>query len=118
MAVVGPTVYADSLPAIPLQTPIVQDDRLETNCYLYAQSLIPNLPHTYDIIPNSIFPNLGGLVILDYNGVTHYVVVKEVLENGIWIKESNFGGSGIQERFLTWEDLEKHQAKYWHALES
>lgn len=94
--------------------PIVEKiDYVACNCYLYIKNKIPDFPNTKDLIPNSIYPTVGGVIILQYK-VPHYVLVEKVIEEGVWIAESNFGGCGYSKRLLTWQDLEEHQAVYWY----
>lgn len=88
-------------------------DTLSNNCYLYIKSIIPNLPRTSELTANSNYPSLSGITILDYDGLIHYVKNTKVVEDGVWIKESNFIKGEYTTRFLTWDYLEEHKAQYW-----
>lgn len=91
-------------------------DPIASNCYLFVKSLIPSFPQTKDLLENSIFPVVGGAIILDYGKLKHYVYVTEVKELGVWIKETNFGCDCYAKRFLTWEYLHLHSAQYWRVV--
>ncbi len=112
------TIEQVKIPVVEAQTiELDKEDPLASNCYLYAKSLVPNLPRTSEIVTNTVFPNLGGITVLDYRGTTHYVVNQKITADGVLIKESNFGGPGYSERFLTWEYLKEHNARYWNQVE-
>jgi hypothetical protein len=103
-------VYAEEPP------PVVEDvvvDVLASNCYLYVKSLVPELPRTAELLPNTNYPNILGIVILDYDGLKHYAKVTSVLVEGIWIKESNFVKGGYTSRIVSWDYLKDHNAQYW-----
>jgi hypothetical protein len=75
------------------------------NCYLLAEVLTDyKLPRMIDIIPNEIYPKVGGLVILRYTNNKHIVVVTKVTEEGIWIREANFKPCALGSRLLSWQD--------------
>lgn len=106
-----PIAHAEAAP-VPL---VEQVDPLASNCYLYLKSLIPNLPRTSDMVPNSITPVVNQTVILSYGDVIHYAYITAVETEGIRIKESNFGGPGYTSRFLEWSYLESHSARYFRV---
>lgn len=108
-------VLASTTPPI---SPVVRPyDPIAYNCYLYIQTLIVGLPMTSQIVPNSIYPTVSGITILEYHGVLHYVKNLEVTELGEWIKESNFIAGEYTTRFLSWEYLLEYNAQYWYPLE-
>lgn len=74
------------------------------NCYLYAKLFIKDLPKMADILPNTDYPNVGGLIIFSYAGVKHIAVIEQVLEKGIYIKEANFHSNLIARRLVKWDD--------------
>jgi len=99
----------------PLEAP-KQAPRDETayNCYMLVKSRIPEFPLTKDLVPNSIYPVKGGVVLLDYNGTPHYALTPDEVEvEGYWIDESNFESGKYTRRFITWEYARSHGAKYW-----
>jgi hypothetical protein len=103
-----------------LEAPVVIEEKIDYvagNCWLYLKSKIPSWPNTKDLIPNSVHPVVGGAIILQYK-VPHYVLVEKVIEEGVWISESNFGGPGYSKRLLSWEYLKDHSAKYWYVPDS
>lgn len=118
MSIFSPTkIEASSLPD---PVPIIEEikrDEVACNCWLYIKNKIASWPNTKDIVANSIYPTVGGVTILNYDGILHYVWNREVTEAGIWIKESNFYNCEYSTRFLTWDYLKDHQALYWHVPE-
>lgn len=120
ISIVAPqqALAAESLPPPPplverARMPVIE--RIESNCYLLVKSKIPTLPSTKFIKSNSISPVKNQVVVLDYDGLTHYAYILEVKEDGIKILESNFGKEMIQERFLTWSHLTEHKAFYYRV---
>ncbi len=98
----------------PLEAPTVPDiNRMENNCYLYIKSKIPTLKPTKDIKPNSVYPNLNGLTIINYDGVIHYMFNEEVKELGIWISECNYEAGKCGKRLLTWQYLKDRKAEFY-----
>lgn len=86
------------------------------NCYAFAKVLVDyKLPPMREIVPNSIVPRVGGLVILYYGKVKHIAVIQEVSEIGIRIREANYEPCALGERTLTWSQLVK--AGYWHPID-
>lgn len=94
-------------PELPLESTI------EGNCYLYVRSKIKDLPSTKDIIPNSIYPNVGGVTVINYDGLRHYMLNEQVTEEGLRISECNFVKGKCGERLLTWEYLIEKKAQYY-----
>lgn len=94
---------------MPVEVPI---DLLAGNCYLYVQSLTGWLPRTSQIVPNTIYPVVGGVIVLWYGNTPHYVYVAGVLEEGVRVKHSNFGKPGYYENLFSWNYLEEHKASY------
>ncbi len=119
---ISPTVYAFETEVIP-EAPIVEEKKPNTNteecnCWLFIKRRMPWLPdQTKNIIPNSDYPIVGGVTMLEYGEKKHYVENTKVVKEGVWIKESNFGKCGYSERLLTWAYLKEHNAKYIHAPE-
>lgn len=75
------------------------------NCYSYAQAIVDyELPKMFDIVPNSNYPRVGGLVVLRYKNNKHIAVVKSVSHDGIIIKEANFEPCLVGERLIKWDD--------------
>lgn len=74
------------------------------NCYAFAQVLTSKLPKMMDIVPNSNYPRVGGLVVLRYKNNKHIGVVDEVVKEGVWIREANFEPCKIGKRLIEWED--------------
>jgi len=83
------------------------------NCYSYAKILIDKLPPMKEIIENTKYPNVGGLIIIWYGNIKHIAVIEKVVKNGIYVKEANYKKCYIGKRFLTWDYLKNKEAKYW-----
>jgi hypothetical protein len=76
------------------------------NCFSYAQVLTDyKLPKMMEILPNSNYPRVGGLVILRYKNDKHIGVVDEVIKEGVWIREANFKPCLTSRRLIEWDDL-------------
>lgn len=103
--------YAQEAPAVPPEAPVT--NAIACNCYLYVKARIPSFPLTKDVFPNSAVPVVGGVIIMQYPRLVHYVIVTAISKEGVYIDESNFKHCVIAPRFLTWEYLGAHQAKYW-----
>ena len=73
------------------------------NCWAYA-SLFNKLPRMIDIVPNTNYPRVGGLVVLRYKNEKHVATVTSVEKDGFWVKEANFRPCEIGTRFIKWED--------------
>lgn len=73
------------------------------NCYAYA-SLFNKLPRMVDIVPNSNYPRVGGLVVFRYANEKHLATVVSVEQEGFWVKEANFSPCVIGNRFVSWQD--------------
>lgn len=114
-------LHAQALEA-PLQMPVeatttAKYDPLASNCYLYVRSKILTFPLTKDLVPNSPVPIPGGVVILDYNGTPHYALTPyEYTKEGVFLDESNFKKGTYTQRFVDWEYLKNHNAKYWYQI--
>lgn len=79
------------------------------------QSLIPDLPRTAEIVPNSVYPVVGGVTVLMYRETPHYAFNTAVTEEGVMIQETNFVHGKYTSRLLTWQYLQEHQAWYWRT---
>ena len=75
------------------------------NCYAFANVLTDyKLPKMRDILPNSNYPRVGGLVILRYTNDKHIAIVQSVETDGFWIREANFEACKLGRRFIDWND--------------
>jgi len=84
------------------------------NCYAFATAMLGRLPKMAEIIPNSTYPRIGGLAIMQYKD-KHIGVIQEVTEEGFWIKEANYEPYKITKRQIKWND--PHILGYWSKLE-
>lgn len=75
------------------------------NCYSYAQAIAGKLPKMMDILPNSNYPRVGGLVVLRYKNAKHIGVISEVVKEGVWIREANFQPCKVGKRLIEWNDV-------------
>ena len=84
------------------------------NCWSFARSKVKGLPSFIkDLVPNSDYPRVGGIIIMDYDGNPHFPVVLKVIEEGVLIEDANFEPAKIEKRLLTWEYLSIHNSQYW-----
>jgi|GEM_PF-3881203 len=102
----------------PLEAPVLAPKlptigRIEYNCYLYIKSKIKSLKPTKEIIPNSIFPNIGGVTIINYDGTIHYMLNEKVEEEGLTISECNYEEGKCGKRLLTWQYLKDRKAEFY-----
>lgn len=74
------------------------------NCYAFATVLVGRLPKMLDILPNSNYPRVGGLVVLRYKNDKHIGVVQSVEKDGVWIREANFEPCKLGSRLISWDD--------------
>lgn len=107
------TEYIKKQTAAPVEaSSVVLPDPLASNCYMYVKSIAPWLPQTANIESNSIFPVVGGVIVLYYGEKAHYVYVAEVIEEGVEVKHSNFGKPGFYTDTFSWQYLKDHAAVY------
>lgn len=85
------------------------------NCYAFAKVKLGQLPKMAEISGNTLYPRVGGLVIIYYGKLKHVAVIQEVLEGGVKVIEANYEPYLITKRLLTWEYLERYGATYWHS---
>lgn len=84
------------------------EDSVASNCYLYVQSRIPDLPLTKDLKPNSV-PLVGSVAIFDY---PHYAYVEKLGDKGFIVSECNYDAGECGERFVDWGD--EHIIGFWY----
>jgi hypothetical protein len=80
------------------------------NCYAFATAMLGKLPKMAEITPNSDYPRVGGLAIMQYSD-KHIGVVTSVTDEGFWIKEANYEPFKITKRLIKWND--SHIRGYW-----
>jgi hypothetical protein len=74
------------------------------NCYQFVKIFVGNLPRMKEIMSNSRVPRVGGLIILDYNGLKHIAYLVKVSKDGIHVKEANFTPCLAAERLIDFTD--------------
>lgn len=82
------------------------------NCYSFAK-LFASLPKMADIVPNTPYPRVGDIIILQYR-VKHIAVITKVTESGIWVKEANYIPCKTGSRLIEWGDK---NVKGYYTLE-
>lgn len=85
------------------------------NCVSYTKTLVGKLPRMWDIVPNSLYPRIGDLVILRYTNDKHIAVITKVTEAGVWIKEANFKPCALGTRLIEFGD--SHLKGYYSLAE-
>jgi hypothetical protein len=64
-----------------------------------------------EIIPNNLYPKVGGVIILQYGNLKHYAYVEKVGADGIHIAEANFIKCARSKRIIDFND--PHILGYW-----
>lgn len=83
------------------------------SCVKYARTLIPNLPRgdASDFKANGP-PQVGGLVLLDYDGTGHVAVITGFTADGITVSEGNYHHCEKDTRIILLND--PHIIGFWH----
>lgn len=92
------------------------------NCKSYATMLLGKLPPMDEIVGNTSYPNIGGLIIIYYSDgdggiIKHLMVIVKVSKEGVTVKEANYEPCLVGSRLLTWEYLVDREAEYWRFPE-
>lgn len=74
------------------------------NCFQYTKIFVKGLPKMSEVVPNSDYPRVGGLVIFNYKGIKHIAYIVKVSEKGMLVKEANFKPCLTAERFIDFTD--------------
>ena len=74
------------------------------NCYLFVKALLGKIPRMSEINPNTEIPRVGDVAIFYYKGKKHIAVEDEILEDGFFVRESNYEPYKIGRRFIKWND--------------
>ena len=64
---------------------------------------IPKVDSASDLIPNSE-PRVGGLVLFQYEDVSHVAVIKDFVDEGMKVVEGNYKPCEKTERVVAWND--------------
>jgi len=85
------------------------------SCVLTARELGAKLPKgdARELIPNSPFPRVGGVVILRYHEDAHVAYIDKVTSEGLHVQEGNFEKCKQTERVIDFDD--PNIVGYWHA---
>lgn len=88
------------------------------NCYAYLASLIGELPHMADIVPNTT-PHVGAVAVFYYHDkhtgalVKHVALIDKISATGFTVAESNFTHCVFDRRVIAWDD--PHVAGFWSS---
>ena len=82
----------------PAPTPIIEETKIEEpadvcSCVMYVRSRgvdFPQIGYAGNLKVNSLYPRVGGVVLLNYNGLHHLAFIEAVKEDGLHISEQNF----------------------------
>lgn len=84
------------------------------NCKAEVRRLGAKVPMG-DVKPNSLYPRVGGIIILNYNGKLHYAYVVSVEGDGIHISEANYIKCSRTQRVIAFDD--PNTVGFWHEIE-
>jgi surface antigen len=85
------------------------------NCYSVAMNKLGKLPKMANIVSNSNYPRVGGLIIFNYSGLKHIAVIESVEDDGIHVLEGNYKKCEIGRRVVKFDD---HSIiGYWKNVE-
>ncbi len=79
------------------------------NCYLWVKTLIPDLPWSGALVPNSK-PEVGTVALFTYQ-VRHFAYVKELGPDYFIVSESNYKSCVQRDRKVFYTD--KHLKGFW-----
>lgn len=71
----------------------------ECNCYLYVKNRVDDLPRMHEITPNA-GSTVGSIAVEWYGEVKHISIVTEVMDDGVWVEESNYSHCKTGTRFI------------------
>lgn len=87
------------------------------SCVSFAKSIgvkIPIIGNAKNLIPNSVYPRVGGVVILVYNGTYHLAVIERISPDGIHVVESNLERCKKGRRIIKFDN--KNIVGYWSDI--
>lgn len=104
-------------PAAPTEATECTDDQIRCNCYLFVKTLIPDLPRTKDIYPNSP-PKIGAVALFTYpNGLRHYAYIIGLGGSFFRVQECNHREGVCGEREVSYDDP-RIDGYYWHERQT
>ena len=112
--IVAPKVYAQNI-SIETTVPIPKQ---ECSCVVFAKGLIPELPwgDAKDLVPNSPYPRVGGVVIINYNGTYHLAPIYDKVSTTGFIPIHDFNYKPCEE---TWREIHISDPRivgYWGIM--
>lgn len=81
------------------------------SCWALVKTRIPTFPSTKEIIVNSSKPEVGSVVIENFNGINHYAFIEKVDKTEFTVYESNYHPCLTGNRIISIND--KHIVGYW-----
>ena len=105
--VFGSAMTPEQAPLIDEPEPVIeveevsQETSIDCSCMLYIQSRgIELFGDAKDQTPNSDVPMVGGVVLLQYNGINHAAYIESVHGTGIKVSETNYKKCKYTERII------------------
>lgn len=89
-------------PPVKEEAPVVPVNPLAYNCWAYLKSLVPSLPNTKYLVPNTTI-HKGVVALFNYNGTPHYALVISLGATTFRVKESNVPAGTIGERDIPYD---------------
>lgn len=82
----------------------------ECFCVTYARELVPSVPqldaNEWYLLPLSTrsVPEIGGIILLQYESVWHVAVITDFTESGFQVSESNYIPCTVDDRIIPYND--------------
>lgn len=89
------------------------------SCVVYVAQRIdlPPIKNFFGLNSNTM-PVIGSVALLNYNGIAHGGVIRNITDKGIYIDDANFKRcQEMKNRFISWEDMKKWSRGFWKPLE-
>ena len=76
------------------------------SCIKYIRSIGVNVPYgtNAEDIPNQGSPTLGGLILLEYEDISHVAIIQEFTDKGFLVTEANYKSCERTTRIISYND--------------
>ncbi len=84
--------------------------------YVATRVEIPRIKTFFNLNSNTM-PVVGAIALLNYNGVAHGGIIRNMTEKGIYIDDANFiRCKETKNRFISWEEWKKVGRGFWRYM--